>query len=508
VDIKCKVTNVASETYKNIMFRKFFQIIFFNENMKRIDIYSATVFGGNSKSTEEVDFCNFNSEIDKEFRIKFEFIVDEDSSNKDNVTITNEDCSDSFLKQVSKTKRIWGKYSREVSTQEDIDKYLKKILGIYRNYNNCINNNKNNCDECDRKQKCIEECFYHKNCKECSNFKLVDIDTNITKKEQKYLYLSNNEEEGSLAVKADFDIDDSAFTIKGKDDLHNGVEIFNWMHTKIEFTKKQDFEQKPVKYVIDFPKGKMWTPDFTLYIGPPEGDIINLNSGAKVGDESVRDAFQEVLTYEELYYKEWIDECNIMNKKMHRILKDKLFVSQDKQFDKKNIEITINFKDEIKKEISQFIFGIIMSTILAFGIDYTRMGAIKKCFIPAIFLPDIQWIFMCLLIVLLYRRIKLRKKGVKYKKTRIFLNILSWVGIICLAMWFVTTFIAYQGYVNYYIPWRMIGEKLINSFSNFESIYFIVVDVLLALGWICSLIYLTISYTIVKCDYLNKKLFF
>lgn len=462
--------------YKQIMFRKFFQILFINEDMKSIDIYTAIIVGGANRNSEHEEYRNYYSQIEKGFAIKFNFDLDLGSKSNSDYTVTHKDYTDSFFKQIEKTRKIWGEKSELIEDQSTLKDKLQKVFDKYRNYTNCKNCNcrdgNKNCKNCDRKNDCLVRGKSNTECVNCKNYdqnELQDELTKITPERKEYLYTCDEEEKDiSLAIKGKFekaeenDEPKNCFSVRLDNDVHEGVEIVNWVHTKIAFNKKQNFDR--MNYVINFPNVRIWVPDFTLYVGPPEGTVVDLNtSGVKVDTIDKRDALQEVGTFEELYYDEWIKNCNVMNKRMFRALKDRVFKMDRKVLDSNQLKLIINLKDEGGKEKFQFILGIVLSTLLAFGIDCTRMNGLDKCFIPNFVFPDLQWLLACILAIYVIMKtwkcnVSVRKDIITLqtfkelftgnKKWKTFKKMLHLIvtamggfGLLCFIVWFFMTFL-------------------------------------------------------------------
>lgn len=525
MEIILQLTNVNNATVKGINLKKFFPIIFFNENMKRIDIYVASVIGGEENVASISKADEFISGLNSDFNLKFDVII---KNQRGEATITHKNLTTQFIEQIEKTKMIWGEDSKSgFATTHEVGDHLKLVFENHKNKLTCKING--NCNECKLKTSCpqanlgSEIHFAHcqTECKDCIAYEVDEklLRINLPEAEKCVYICDKKKKEYAVCYPIDYSCEGDNQPYKIRSPFPTkllGMDLISWVHTKIEFDTYQNLDH--TKYSIKLngvEDSVVFAPDFTIYIGPPVGYSLNLSSSTcKYGGSSVRDFLQEVGNYDQLYYTEWKEECNISDKTMYRVLKEKIVSTEDKKLNGDLIELVLNIKDESNKDRLKFYFGIFISAILAFGIDFTRILSIEKCFLPFFLSPDLQWISTCLLIMASFfqrQREKIVKKDNNAKIWWVFSK--RWAnslqkslyrtGNTLIFLWFFAVFVIYQNYKNNY----GLSSKLIMLICDNElsSQTLLLVRGSFGVGFLSLMIYYILSITLFKSNYSSKK---
>lgn len=518
--MELKLTMTTNEECKNVIFRKFFQIIFFNENKKNIDIYTAVILGANN-CEGNIIYDEFINEIDSSFNLKFDFIVDKFKGK--NTKVTSKDLTNEMYKQRDKLKLIWGNVSlnkQEYFALANCDKKIKEILQKYKNKRYCehCKSKDKTCDNCLEKD-CPKKTLKYP-CKNCESFSLNssarDKIKDMINDNNPYEILNiEGEKDDTISIPGSFSEEKNSFYLhinENKKCLF-GIESYNWIHTKIEFDVIQDFSKTEYKLVL--PKTKrVFTNDYTLYIGPPKGwEVDGPLSIFSISNNNSSNAFQRVGAFERFYFREWISECRVMDKRMSRVLlRDKLFSAENKiipkvedgnskDLNKKpveiNLEITMN--DVEGAERRNFVKAITISLCLAFGMDYTRMQNSMSFFLESSI--ESQWLLACICMFLCIQKRNsasirycfLKKDEIISKKTQEkrekCLNLIKIGSILLLIGWF--------GLFLLYTDFKMKGffaYDFIVSLNNYKSVILLIVKLIYSCGIILSFLYIFIFY--------------
>lgn len=361
------IKNVASESVDNdIIMRKFFQMVFVDNDRKGFNIYTATVLGAKDKTSK--------------LHIDFKFDIKEDGNNKI-IEITQEDITDgknNFLDQINFIKRVWGNECEILSHNQS------RLIDIFKS-------------KSDNKDSIISE----------SELFLKD----------KLLYIDDSEKHGndfkSIAICGDFEsenfkrckskdeqlFESSTYSVfapsKIKDlEIIENIEIVNWVKTRIRF--KYKINEPNIIYTI-MNKLKCNAPDFTWYFSPRVNSFIKNDSsvveikGSKNNNSSFK--VEPVPNKTTVNFKRWVNDEKITFRQKYRIPNKHIFNDNCSFNEIDELNIYIDLSDEHSRANRQFILSLFISFALAFGIDSERLKEIASFFpFNKFVVPDFWWL--------------------------------------------------------------------------------------------------------------------
>lgn len=475
--ITYSIKNVTSELVKQIMIRKFFQMVFVGNDKKSLHIYTATVLGASDEDVEDSEDCNSNaaeafiSDFEKlnQFRMRFEFAVGNLDDNEvesichEDLTVNDEY---SFLNEVKCIQNVWGKKSDVIINDQGVltEKY-KYVFGekgeeeskLIRDTANLVRQRVLFLEQ--KKNKSFDKCY--KSLAISGEFENVNEPQVLNERDE-------------IAIRHAYTI-----SVPKSVKLPKGIEIVNWVRTTIKF--RYSFDDKNLNYSIKKDletNGKCYyyAPDFTWYFSPVVKSFIDtrncfveLKRGIKGSVESCtcpiqktkrtfyqNDKFQNsinpVPNKLTVNFHYWTEEEKIQLRQKYRLAVGDIFLRPSDFNETSEINIFLDMSDEHNRGNRQFLSGIFLSAAVAYGIDSSRIEDISKYFIPLnrLFPADILWIFFIGLFIatLMNKPVKLnlesRKLGV-WRRINTYLSgiWMFFVFGICRAPWM-------ESYVNQY----------------------------------------------------------
>lgn len=468
--ITFNMNNVAGNRINTVILRKFFQMVFVGNNRKVLNIYTATVLGGNNQGTdnraeEDKPGTSCISELDtlKEFCMKFGFIVKGNDGN-DVVSITSKNVTEQekgFLSQVECIRQVWG----------------------------------NECEVICNDQLLLEEKYCHllkKESKDLTDYEKADL---ASMAKSRVLWIEDDIKKAepemcALAIPGVFEAED--YRKPKKSELQNmeserhandgnekayyrievpkeqavcrGVELLNWVKTTIRF--KHRLSDQNLNFSIwRSVDTRFIAPDFTWYFSPPVKSFINYESssaevGWKKSNESsgqctfhetckcpVRPEIKERLTSQRydnvinpvankttVNFIQWTKDEMISYRQKYRITAKNIFTRPNDFDNIKQLNIFIDTTDEHNRGNRQYVLGIMISFALAFGIDKTRLGDAQRYFpLEKLFLADTWWLAMIISMTLnlLIRPVRVirKRKIIYWRMINIFASFL-WIFMV------------------------------------------------------------------------------
>lgn len=367
MELCCKITNVNSNTIKKVILRKFFQILFISEDFKQIDIYSAIIAGGGNSDNI--------SELSSDFALRFEF------SAENSKQISSQNITKSFFSQLACVKGIWGKDSEIINKQDIFVQHLSEV------FKSEIDNGK----------------FQIKESETSLSSQHTVVYISDPKKTAERTYLT------ALAKAGEVILDNEKFTISAnvsKDNpFHHGIELINWIKTTMAFDTPIN-ENEFVEYRIELEPGdgRYFLPDFTFYISPPPNYLVESDTAIVKRsfidgqDKSESNMIQSVGRADQLYYSQWKDDHHIESRRMSRLIPKSMLSEINKPSPYKSLSIRFTVNNPSKQPIIFFILGVLLSSALAFGSDFTRMSCIKEYFPMNHWIqPDVVWVIVSIM---------------------------------------------------------------------------------------------------------------
>lgn len=367
------IDNVASKSVDNIIMRKFFQMVFVDNDRKGFNIYTATVLGAGAKTSK--------------LHIDFKFDIKEDGNNEI-IEITQEDITEgkgNFLDQIDFIKRVWGNECKILyHDQEGLSEILKgnnSSIDLFINEVESLLNNK-----------------------------LLHI---------KDLTKSNSNDFESITICGGFENEDFKRCKKADEQLSESstysitapniikdlkcienIEIVNWVKTRIRF--KYKINEPNITYTIK-KKLECMSPDFTWYFSPRVNSFIKNDSsvveikGSKNNNNSFK--VEPVPNKTTVNFKRWVNDEKITFRQKYRIPNKHIFNDNRSSNKIDELNIYIDLSDEHSRANRQFILSLFISFALAFGIDKGRLEEIANFFpLSQHVVPDFWWLsFLTLL---------------------------------------------------------------------------------------------------------------
>ncbi len=126
-EIRLKISNPNNMTYKKILLRKFFYMVFISPDGKKLDIFIATVFGGITQDIQEPDeiYASVRHDSQDACSLEFSFSSSENDS-KLIEGISFADLTDSFCRQTQWIAKVWGSCT-PYSDQKSIAEFFRRF---------------------------------------------------------------------------------------------------------------------------------------------------------------------------------------------------------------------------------------------------------------------------------------------------------------------------------------------------------------------------------------------
>lgn len=339
--ITLRISNPNNVQYEKIILRKFFNMVFFSEDGKKLTVYTATVFGGMQNTQDVQDGKLIPKYCDKvKCTLQFQYEMDDKQA-----SVTFQDLTESFWKQIDYVEKVWGK-CKKLTKQAEVDEQLKKLYS--------------------------------------------DITTQISMSDNKTVfYVAEQGKPVShefIATYGKFAIDHDkySYTLQSDSEVHDGLEYTNWI--KSEIILPQSIFNKCFEFEIILEhntKGVYYTPDFTWYFAPPEGYRVDKETAeVDIGDErGIRNYVQTLAEGTTIYFQEWENIELIAERKKARVdLKEYTAgLESHRLSDKGNIKTKLTITNPNQGANKQFFIGLIIAFLLSFCADKTRMNDFYSC---------------------------------------------------------------------------------------------------------------------------------
>ncbi len=359
-NISLQISNGNNVTYKEILLRKLFGMVFIDSTGKKLNIFIATVFGGIAADKRDDGFPlpNYKKAGNTTCFLDFKF----ESDLLDLPKCTVSDISGKFWEQRQAIAQVWCDSADEKSEafeyKNDQNKVTQMIQQMYPT-------------------------LYPKGA-------TVDISVNPQWSEfYGVIRQSSKSTHQFMAVKGKVEFDNAK---KGEykismPTLEDGLEATNWV--QVDLALKESILNRRVTFSIEFDPDKQnegqtvfYTPDFTWYFAPPMGLMVNENTAIlKLGEKEILNNIQSVRDDTTVLFEEWV-ALNIVERKKARI--------QLKQLDdwhppytllseKKSLAIIIETSNPQASSNRQFLMGLMVAFILSFCSDKTRINDFYEC---------------------------------------------------------------------------------------------------------------------------------
>lgn len=338
--IMLEISNPNNNDYKEIVLRKFFNMIFVSPDGKTLRIYTATVFGG---STEPVDpeklYCKYHNRTG--CSLKFTY-----SSADNNIKNCRfHDLTAKLWKQKDCIAQVWGN-CEDLESQMQVSDKLKRVYDIESNYNLNV----------DQEWPLY---YFHE--------KKTNHDCIVTRGEFKK---SNGENNISYTLN------------QNSESKHDGIELMNWVLSEI--TLSESILNKTVTFEISL-NGEngcqYYTPDFTWYFAPPEGYIVDGDKATVwLQETSLRNVVLPLTDDTTIKFEEWTKQERIGERQKSRVYISPQTAENNKVLsDNNGIKVKLRFHNPHKYANRQFVIGLLIAFILSFCADKTRLNDYLGC---------------------------------------------------------------------------------------------------------------------------------
>lgn len=386
--IEFEIKNAHNLDVQNVQLSKFFQMVFVGNDRKSLHIYTATLIG-RYFSDEIIDFSDIES-----FTMRYQFTIKDDD---DNVVrkIVNEDITlgtANFLDEIECIKRVWGDQCKIIEGPQDV------LTATYEELTGIKSENLNLGMLVDSSVLLVKDSkkseLKKMNTLALSGVQFQSQDYNKTTK--KYNELQEI----------------SSYTIRKPEYCPKGTGIVNWVKTTIEFEYLLD--EQSYNYIITNPT-QIGTYDFTWYFSPPVKSFIDVASSdveVKYAKPSkYNEDFEETNTSNlrisgvanktTVNFSRWKNDEKIGFRQKYRLLSKGIFQKKDCSSQIEEINIFIDTAYNRNRGNRQFLLGIFLSFLLAFGIDSNRLEFASAYFpLPKLFMADFWWILLLMSVTL------------------------------------------------------------------------------------------------------------
>lgn len=335
-------------SYKSVLLRKFFCMVFIDTSGQKLDIFIATVFGGIKKEIQNTDEVYSSVQHDPNFSCSLQFEFSSGSDEKLIKNIVFDDKTLSFWEQTPCIEKIWGKCTA-YNDQTEVSKLIKeKYPSLYPNEENAFVD--------------VSKTIYH-----ISQGDKLSQSCIVTQGEYKEI--------------ANTDKSTYKYSLSNQNKI-DGLEAMNWIHTEINLTS--NILNKTVLFSIELDKDKIYTPDFTWYFAPPAGNIVSGESYVRIGKTKERiekNCIQNVSDETTVVFKEWRNPpIAIEERKKSRVLFKSAPITDAMNLSKDEVlAVSLNITNPHIPTNRQFFIGLLIAFLLAFCSDKTRINDFYEC---------------------------------------------------------------------------------------------------------------------------------
>lgn len=335
----CRIKNCSNDNYPEIVARKLYQKIFWENNLQTFTIYTALVIGVPA-STQGMNG------IKKNFQVEISFQAIDGNEHKIDVKYDIKDRSKSLVEEINPWRGVWGIDTKLINTPDEFCRLYREL--------------------------------FDKNV-ECS-----DAPRN------KYIYIKENEKKSIARIAEVKEPINNSYYIEAPEELKDNIDIITFTSTTFTLEAGDtDFD-----YVIEFCEGqKITCEDNSVFFVLPNGyrtirtDLTIYNKADT--EESFNNAFNEIRAkVQTKYLKEWIKK-GVFERRYYRVT-EKAFKSS---IHPKGFVFNISIEDEKSVIIKKVIYSLAISTFFSYGLDQDRLNNFESLYLFSPFVvPDINFI--------------------------------------------------------------------------------------------------------------------
>jgi len=508
--ITFNIRNVANGRKNTIMMRKFFQMVFLDNDRKSLHIYTATVLGG-KHGQEKQDYVNkyFKSELDKfdGYCVQFDFIVT-GNDNNDVLSISNEDVTkgqkeqnNGFLDQIDCIQQVWGKQSEILfGDQYKLQAYLTKLGQRDQEDNNQNKSEPARDEEYNGAEMAQRHILWIRDKNKSNEINMDGIAIPGKFRTKDYCVPPKKHQKKREKQVIDEGSEKAYYCVTVPDAMkcHGGIELLNWVKTTIVFEQRLNDPNLNFCIKKDLDENTSFlAPDFTWYFSPPVKSYINYESSsveaswrkqddkickqhnacncpvrpdiaAQYTSKRYDNAINPVANKTTVNFNRWVDDEQISYRQKYRIAAKNIFPQPKSVDDIRELNIFIDTSDEHNRGNRQYVLGLLISFALAFGIDKSRLEAAQKYFpFKEFLLADTWWLFLIITLslnVLIWPPRNMEKY--KYRKYMFWKK----TNILCSLGWILFAFSLDQSKVIKEVSYHFLGAPIASFIESLLAV--------------------------------------
>lgn len=473
------ISNLNNKDYRTIILRKFFNMVFVEEDGKTLNIYTATVFGGAEEHKRSKDGIPIPRAVEGHAcALNFAYNIQGGQSARsrnDTIRIKFSDVTDAFLDK-KKHNGNFTNWDQIMEVWGDIEQLGQDSAGL-----------------------ALKE-FYPELYSEAPSpdvSEKVHLKCEEKKKKHSHRFVGFP---GTFKI----DNDEKSYTLINQHECA-GVEAINWVKTTIELNcdilKPKIMADRKINFDVKFESDcTYYTPDFTWYFAPPPSYIVDDSALVDVGDkENVENIVTPVADKDTVRFDKWIDE-RILERKKSRVLIKNYVEADPYVLSGQCVRVNLSFSNPGRHSNAQFFIGLIVAFFLSFCADKTRLNdfldicskTICNCDKPCqcnLFVNSLGIWFPALVIIVFF--------SLTYTRKQCFLGIRWYEWIICLFKWAgLAVALVLMAYIYYgWLVHPEILSQVVTKCGENRRL----ISSLLTISIMCNLVY--ISY----CRMVKKK---
>lgn len=351
-EIKLRISNLTNDTYKSIVLRKFFYMIFIDANGRKLYMYIASVFGGNTEEQTDPQkaYTSIKHHKTTPCSLDFELITNksEEESVIENVRVIN--LTSSFCGQDKEISKVWGSCTPLVDEKA-------AIAALKEYYPNLYPSGKDPAVDITKKHFSINQ-----------------------RGRQSHKCIVR---EGDFQDLSDPEKNYYTYRLSCPASSPDGLEAMNWV--KIDVNLASSILNKAVQFSVELAKGTFYTPDFTWYFAPPTGHIVSADSYLRIGDKQDKNVIQSVSDETTVYFAEWASAPEAIDERIKSrvLLKSIQDIRIEKLSEAGILTVSLHLNNPQGTSNRQFFAGLLVAFLLAFCSDKTRINDYYNCLLGA-----------------------------------------------------------------------------------------------------------------------------
>lgn len=350
--VKLTITNVNNTTFRTIIIRKFFNMVFLEADGKTLTIYTATVYGGSKFEKDQIQDVNHIVPVyvkDTPCTLRFGYSIslmenDKEIEAKYYDKIEFQDVTEEYLSQPDEINHVWDGV-QTLDSQKGVKDALSEFYMDYFKSEKNIN---------------------------VPDIKKVGIGLKISGKKPE-----DPPSNKCVAFKGKFTPTHNQNEYTLSSNHLTGIEAVNWIKTTLVLKSSILDPDKKVDFALELDNdSSYYTPDFTWYFAPPPGYVVRTDSaGLTIGDDkNIQNKVASVADITTVKFKSWTSKERILERKKARIILKDQITENPYILSEKGLCVTLSFLNPGKHSNRQFFLGLLIGFLLSFCSDKTRLN--------------------------------------------------------------------------------------------------------------------------------------